>query len=81
MEMISILYLLDNLALQVFLFQELSVKGDFNVNTKDRSMNAKVEADVFAKKSQKLVAEYKASAKKEKDSYSANDNLHIQSKV
>lgn len=64
-----------------YTLQELSVKGDLTINTKDRTVNGKLEADVFAKKNQKLVAEYKATAKKDKDSYSANDNLHIHSKV
>ncbi|XP_054290361.1 apolipophorins-like [Macrosteles quadrilineatus] len=61
--------------------KELTVKGDFNVNLKDRTIQGKLEADVFAKKNQKIVVDYKAVAKKDKDSYNAHDTLHIHSKA
>jgi len=61
--------------------KELTLKGELNVNTKDRTVSGKLEADVFAKKNQKLVVDYKASAKKEKDGYSAHDTLHVHSKA
>jgi hypothetical protein len=72
---------LNHVSKTAYSVQELTVKGELNINTKDRTINGKLEADVFAKKNQKIVVDYKASAKKDKDSYTAHDTLHIHSKV
>ncbi|XP_046669451.1 LOW QUALITY PROTEIN: apolipophorins-like [Homalodisca vitripennis] len=60
--------------------KELSLKNDLTVNVKDHTIHAKFEADVFSKKNQKFVIEYKLASNKNEGTYSGNDHLHIYSK-